>query len=444
MSKMESMGIRRLVISMSVPIALSMLVSALYNIVDSIFVAGYSQDALLAVSLCYPVQTLMIAVACGTGVGFNTLLARYLGQNNGKMADQSVMHGLLLALLNWLVFALAGWFGAKAFMQSFAGDQAVIASGVSYIRICTLFSFGIFVQITFERIMQAAGRPMYNMAIQCIGALVNIILDPILIFGLLHFPALGVAGAAIATVIGQIIAMGIGIYITHRKVPEVHMDIRNFALDTMMLKEIYKVGVPAMVMQAVTGFMGILMNYILAPFSDMAVSVFGVYTKLQQFVFMAVMGISNAIIPILAFNYGARRKDRIFPAVRFSLQIACAIMLLGTIVFLAFPAQLLSMFNADASMYEIGIPCLREISLSFVFAGISMILCSCFQALRKPVESLIVSLLRQLIVLIPLLALMMNLFGLQIGWYAFLLTEGACALLSLFLWKRIRDHLTFE
>ena len=254
MSKMESMGIRRLVISMSVPIALSMLVSALYNIVDSIFVAGYSQDGLLAVSLCYPIQTLMIAVACGTGVGFNTLLARYLGQNNGKMADQSVMHGLLLALLNWLVFALAGWFGAKAFMQSFAGDQAVIASGVSYIRICTLFSFGIFVQITFERIMQAAGRPMYNMAIQCIGALVNIILAPILIFGLLHFPALGVAGAATATVIGQIIAMGIGIYITYRKVPEVHMDIKNFVLDTTMLKEIYKVGVPAMVMQAVTGF----------------------------------------------------------------------------------------------------------------------------------------------------------------------------------------------
>ncbi|EOS59846.1 MATE efflux family protein [Firmicutes bacterium M10-2] len=444
MSKMESMGIRRLVITMSVPIALSMLVSALYNIVDSIFVAGFSQNALLAVSLCYPIQTLMIAVACGTGVGFNTLLAKYLGENNMEMADQSVLHGLLLALFNWIVFAVLGWFFAEAFMKSFAGDEAVIASGMSYIRICTLFSFGIFIQITFERIMQAAGRPMYNMAIQCIGALINIILDPIMIFGLFGFPVLGVSGAAIATVIGQIAAMGIGIFITHKKVPEIHMDIKQFKIDIHMLKEIYKVGIPAMIMQAVTGFMGILMNYILAPFSDMAVSVFGVYTKLQQFVFMAVMGISNAIIPILAFNYGARRKDRILPTVKFSLQIASGIMFLGMILFLAFPNQLLSMFNADASMYEIGIPCLREISLSFVFAGISMILCSCFQALRKPMESLIVSLLRQLILLIPLLAFMMYTFGLQIGWYAFAITEALCAILSLILWKKIKNNLSFE
>lgn len=309
MHKMESMGIRRLVISMSIPIALSMLLSALYNIIDSMFVAGYSQQALLAVSLCYPVQTLMIAIACGIGVGFNTVLARFLGEQKPDMASQSVLNGLFLALISWIVFLLFGLFGAKWFLGLFTQEAAVIEQGDAYLKICCSFSFAIFFQITYERIMQATGRPMYNLAIQGTGALINIILDPVFIFTFNQ----GVAGAAIATIIGQITAMGLGIWITHRKVPEIHTDIRQFRWNRALMLRILQIGIPAMVMQAVMSFMSVFMNWILMPYSSMAVSVFSVYIKLQQFVFMIVMGFTNALIPIVSFNFGARRKDRIFP-----------------------------------------------------------------------------------------------------------------------------------
>lgn len=412
MHKMESMGIRRLVISMSIPIALSMLLSALYNIIDSMFVAGYSQQALLAVSLCYPVQTLMIAIACGIGVGFNTVLARFLGEQKPDMASQSVLNGLFLALISWIVFLLFGLFGAKWFLGLFTQEAAVIEQGDAYLKICCSFSFAIFFQITYERIMQATGRPMYNLAIQGTGALINIILDPVFIFTFNQ----GVAGAAIATIIGQITAMGLGIWITHRKVPEIHTDIRQFRWNGALMLRILQIGIPAMVMQAVMSFMSVFMNWILMPYSSMAVSVFSVYIKLQQFVFMIVMGFTNALIPIVSFNFGARRKDRIFPAVRFSLLMATGIMLAGTVLFQLIPGPLLAMFNANQDMYAIGIPCLRIISLSFVFAGVSMILCSAFQALGHPGTSLGITLLRQLILLIPLTALLARLYGLDAGW----------------------------
>uniref|UniRef100_UPI003F66CA9C MATE family efflux transporter n=1 Tax=Faecalibaculum rodentium TaxID=1702221 RepID=UPI003F66CA9C len=300
MHKLESMDIRHLVISMSVPIALSMLLSALYNIIDSMFVAGYSQEALLSVSLCYPIQTLMIAIACGIGVGFNTVLARYLGEQKPEMASQSVLNGMLLALISWLLFLAFGFLGSRWFLGLFTREAEVIAQGDAYLKICCGFSFAIFFQITFERIMQATGRPMYNLAIQGTGALINIILDPVFIFTF----NLGVAGAAIATVIGQVTAMGLGIWITYRKVPEIHMDIRKFRWDGPLMLRILQIGIPAMVMQAVMSFMSVFMNWILMPFSAMAVSVFSVYIKLQQFVFMIVMGFTNALIPIVSFNFG--------------------------------------------------------------------------------------------------------------------------------------------
>ncbi len=440
MHKMESMGIRRLVISMSIPIALSMLLSALYNIIDSMFVAGYSQQALLAVSLCYPVQTLMIAIACGIGVGFNTVLARFLGEQKPDMASQSVLNGLFLALISWIVFLLFGLFGAKWFLGLFPQEAAVIEQGDAYLKICCSFSFAIFFQITYERIMQATGRPMYNLAIQGTGALINIILDPVFIFTFNQ----GVAGAAIATIIGQITAMGLGIWITHRKVPEIHTDIRQFRWNGALMLRILQIGIPAMVMQAVMSFMSVFMNWILMPYSSMAVSVFSVYIKLQQFVFMIVMGFTNALIPIVSFNFGARRKDRIFPAVRFSLLMATGIMLAGTVLFQLIPGPLLAMFNANQDMYAIGIPCLRIISLSFVFAGVSMILCSAFQALGHPGTSLGITLLRQLILLIPLTALLARLYGLDAGWLAFVITEVICAGLSVLEWCRVKKQVDVQ
>ena len=440
MHKMESMGIRRLVISMSIPIALSMLLSALYNIIDSMFVAGYSQQALLAVSLCYPVQTLMIAIACGIGVGFNTVLARCRGEQKREMASQSVLNGLFLALISWIVFLLFGLFGAKWFLGLFTQEAAVIEQGDAYLKICCSFSFAIFFQITYERIMQATGRPMYNLAIQGTGALINIILDPVFIFTFNQ----GVAGAAIATIIGQITAMGLGIWITHRKVPEIHTDIRQFRWNGALMLRILQIGIPAMVMQAVMSFMSVFMNWILMPYSSMAVSVFSVYIKLQQFVFMIVMGFTNALIPIVSFNFGARRKDRIFPAVRFSLLMATGIMLAGTVLFQLIPGPLLAMFNANQDMYAIGIPCLRIISLSFVFAGVSMILCSAFQALGHPGTSLGITLLRQLILLIPMTALLARLYGLDAGWLAFVITEVICAGLSVLEWCRVKKQVDVQ
>ncbi|WP_297566697.1 MATE family efflux transporter [uncultured Faecalibaculum sp.] len=440
MHKMESMDIRRLVISMSIPIALSMLLSALYNIIDSVFVAGYSQQALLAVSLCYPVQTLMIAIACGIGVGFNTVLARFLGEQKPDMASQSVLNGLFLALISWIIFLLFGLFGAKWFLGLFTQEAAVIEQGDAYLKICCGFSFAIFFQITYERIMQATGRPMYNLAIQGTGALINIILDPVFIFTFNQ----GVAGAAIATIIGQITAMGLGIWITHRKVPEIHTDIRKFRWNGALMLRILQIGIPAMVMQAVMSFMSVFMNWILMPYSSMAVSVFSVYIKLQQFVFMIVMGFTNALIPIVSFNFGARRKDRIFPAVRFSLLMATGIMLAGTVLFQLIPGPLLAMFNANQDMYAIGIPCLRIISLSFVFAGVSMILCSAFQALGHPGTSLGITLLRQLILLIPLTALLARLYGLDAGWLAFVITEVICAGLSVLEWCRVKKQVDVQ
>lgn len=440
MHKMESMDIRHLVVSMSVPIALSMLMSALYNIIDSMFVAGYSQEALLSVSLCYPIQTLMIAIACGIGVGFNTVLARYLGEQKPEMASQSVLNGMLLALISWLLFLAFGFLGSRWFLGLFTREAEVIAQGDAYLMICCGFSFAIFFQITLERIMQATGRPMYNLAIQGTGALINILLDPVFIFTF-H---LGVAGAAIATVIGQVTAMGLGIWITRRKVPEIHMDIRKFRWDGPLMLRILQIGIPAMVMQAVMSFMSVFMNWILMPFSAMAVSVFSVYIKLQQFVFMIVMGLTNALIPIVSFNFGARRKDRIFPAVRFSLMMATAIMLAGTILFQLIPGPLLALFNANQDMYAIGIPCLRIISLSFVFAGVSMILCSAFQALGHPGMSLGITLLRQLVLLIPMTAILAHLYGLDAGWSAFVVTEVICAILSILEWSRVKKQVDLQ
>lgn len=442
-NKMESMEIKKLVINMSLPIIISMVIQALYNIVDSMFVAGISQDALLSVSLCYPVQTMIIAVACGTGVGFNTVLSRYLGEKNKEKADHTTTHGIVLALLNWLVFALLGMFFADKFISLFASDANIIAMGSIYTRICTMFSFGVFIQITYERIMQATGHVVYSMIMQGTGAVLNIILDPILIYGLFGLPAMGVAGAAIATVLGQMIAMTLGIIIVQRKIKTLHVDLRHFRFSKEITVKIYQIGIPAILMQSIMSFMTVFMNMILGAFSQMAISVFNVYFKLQQFVFMAVAGMTNALIPIVAYNYGARHKERIIKASDFSLLLAAGIMLFGMLIFQFMPKQLLSMFQADAEMYAIGVPALRIISISFIFAGISMVLCSVFQALDLAKTSLIVTLLRQMVLLLPLTFILAELFGLNACWWAFPITELICAFLVLIFWKKIKDGLAF-
>lgn len=443
-NKMGTMEVRRLILTMSLPIMISMLVQALYNIVDSMFVARVSEAALAAVSLCYPIQMIMVAVACGTGVGINALLSRYLGEKKREKASQVAMHGLFCAICNWLVFAVIGLFFSEAFLRLFSDDVQIIMMGISYMQICTICSFGVFVQITYERIMQSTGNTIYNMVIQGVGALINIILDPIFIFGLGPVPALGTAGAAIATVIGQIVAMFLGIIITQKKVREVQLSVRGFHIDGMLMKAMYRIAIPAILMQSIMSFMTVMMNMILAPFSEMAVSVFSIYYKLQQFVFMAVLGMNNALIPILSYNYGANQMERIRESIRFALWMSCVIMAIGTVVFQLFPTQLLYLFDAKEAMLSIGIPALRTISVSFVFAGISMVLCSVFQALGSPNHSLLVTLLRQMVILLPLAYGFSSAFGLDMCWWSFPITEVLCALLSLYLLRSVQKRVLLQ
>lgn len=438
MNKMEHMEIKKLVISMSLPIIISMVIQALYNIVDSIFVAKISSDALTAVSLCYPVQTIIVAIACGTAVGFNTLLARYLGEKKFDYANNTMMHGILLGFSNGLVFLVLGFLFSNTFLSWFTRDAQILGLANTYIRICTMFSFSVFVQIIFERIMQATGNAIYNMVMQGAGAIINIILDPILIFGWFGLPRMGVTGAAIATVIGQFCGMMIGYWITKKKIDTLQIKMSNFSFSTDILARIYKVGVPAILMQSVLSFMTVFMNMILAPISAMAISAFSVYYKLQNFLNMAVLGITNALIPIVAYNNGAKRKDRARDAIQFSLLLSIGIMFIGTIIFQLFPKQLLSMFSANDEMYAFGIPALKIISLSFVFAGISMVLCAAFQALNKANTSLVITLARQLVILIPLTYGLMKCFGINVGWYAFVVTEILCSMYSLFEWRKMK------
>lgn len=443
-NKMGTMEVRRLILTMSLPIMISMLVQALYNIVDSMFVARVSEAALAAVSLCYPIQMIMVAVACGTGVGINALLSRYLGEKKREKASQVAMHGLFCAICNWLVFAVIGLFFSEAFLRLFSDDVQIIMMGISYMQICTICSFGVFVQITYERIMQSTGNTIYNMVIQGVGALINIILDPIFIFGLGPVPALGTAGAAIATVIGQIVAMFLGIIITQKKIREIQLSVRGFHLDGMLMKAMYRIAIPAILMQSIMSFMTVMMNMILAPFSEMAVSVFSIYYKLQQFVFMAVLGMNNALIPILSYNYGAHQMERIREGIRFALWMSCVIMAIGTVVFQLFPTQLLYLFDAKETLLSIGIPALRTISVSFVFAGISMVLCSVFQALGSPNHSLLVTLLRQMVILLPLAYGFSSAFGLDMCWWSFPITEVLCALLSLYLLRSVQKRVLLQ
>lgn len=429
-NKMGVMEIKKLIMTMSLPIMISMLVQALYNIVDSMFVARVSDNALAAVSLCYPIQMIIVAVACGTAVGLNALLSRYLGQGKPKEANQVALHGILLAIVNWLIFAVIGIFFSEAFLKLFSTDQEIVSMGVSYMKICTIFSFGVFMQITYERIMQSTGNTVYNMIIQGVGALVNIILDPIFIFGMLGLPAMGVTGAAIATVIGQIVAMFLGIIITQAKIKEVQIHLREFQLKIQIIKDMYRIAIPAILMQSIMSFMTVFMNMILVTFSELAVSAFSIYFKLQQFVFMAVNGMNNALIPIISYNFGARKQQRILESIHFSLIVACVIMIVGTIVFQCFPEQLMYLFDANEEMMSIGVPALRIISLSFVFAGISLVLSAVFQSVDHANKSLVITLLRQMVLLLPIVYLLANQFGLDALWWAFPITEAIVSILA--------------
>lgn len=436
-NKMGTMPVSRLLISMSLPIMISMLVQAMYNIVDSIFVAQVSENALTAVSLAFPVQNLMIAVSVGTGVGINSLLSRRLGERNFEDANATAENGLVLAVISAALFALFGGLFSEQFFRLFTQTEEIVEMGTGYLTICTVFSFGIFLQVTAERIMQSTGNTIYNMITQGIGAITNIILDPILIFGLYGMPAMGVNGAAAATVVGQILAMVLGLLFNVLFNHDVRISFKGFRPNLRIIREIYKVGVPSIIMQSIATVMTIGMNKILIPFTETAVSVFGVYFKLQSFVFMPVFGLTNGLVPIVAYNYGARKKERIIHAVKDAVFYAFSIMALGLLIFQTMPVQLLRMFKASDSMLAIGVPALRLISISFLGAGVSIVFSSVFQAVGNGVLSLVTSVARQLIVILPVAWLMAREFGLNAVWLSFPIAEAVSLLLSLIFYHHV-------
>ncbi|MFA5468475.1 MAG: MATE family efflux transporter [Sphaerochaetaceae bacterium] len=428
---MASRPVGSLLITMGSPIMLSMMIQALYNVVDSIFIARIGEEALTAVSLAFPIQMLMISVAVGTAIGVNSLLSRRLGAQEQKAASNVAIHGLFLAVVIWLFFALFGAILTPFFFQLFSDSQAIISMGQDYLLICTTLSLGIFGQFVAERIMQGTGDTIHPMITQGIGAIINIILDPIFIFGYFGFPRMGVAGAAIATVIGQWVAMALAFFFMLRKTPELSFKFKGFRPRLRIIGEIYQVGLPSIIMQSIGSVMTIGMNTILITFSATAVAVFGVYFKLQSFIFLPVFGLTAAMISIVGFNYGARNKERVSRTIRHAVLIAFGVMLTGTLVFQVFPKFLLELFDASPEMMRIGSRALRIISIHFPLAGIAIILSSSFQAIGKGFYSLIISIVRQLVILLPAAFLFARLWGLDYVWLAFLTSEVVSLTLSI-------------
>jgi len=440
-NKMGYLPIPKLLLQMSIPIILSMLVQALYNVVDSIFVSRINEDALTAVSLVFPIQNLIIAIAVGTGVGINALLSRSLGEKEFEQANKTARNGIFLAIISSIVFAVASLTLANFFFSAQHVSTQIHTYGVEYMTLIGGLCIGVFMQITFERLLQSTGKTFFVMISQGTGAIINLIFDPLLIFGIGIFPKMGVAGAAIATIFGQFCGTILALFFNLKFNHELNLNMRNFHPDKKIIKGIYTVGFPSIIMQAIGSVMTFGFNKILLQFNSTATAVFGVYFKLNSFIFMPVFGLNNGMVPIIAYNYGARKKSRIIQTIKLSVITATVIMLMGVTLFTLVPDVLLGFFNASPAMLDIGVPALRIICLSFIFAGYCIIMGSVFQALGNGLYSLIISFIRQIIAILPLAAIFAYFFGLNAVWWSFPLAEIVSVALTTVLFIRISKKL---
>ena len=442
--KMGTMPVNKLLISMSLPMMISMLIQALYNVVDSIFVAKLSEDALTAVSMAFSMQTLMFASAGGIGVGLNAFLSRSLGEKNRELASKSAVNGLFLGLIAYVIFVIIGILFIKPFYLFQTNDplSPITKYGIEYLYCIMLCSFGLYGQVLFERLLISTGLTFYSMITQSVGAIVNIILDPILIFGWFGLPKMGVLGAAVATVIGQCAAAVLALVFNITKNKDISLSVKNFRPEGAVIKGILSVGIPSMIMQAIGSVMTFTFNKLLIWFSSTAVAVFGIYFKINSIIFMPVFGLNNGMVPIVAYNLGAKNRKRMMKTVKYSIIYAVSLMLLGLLLIEVFPAQILMLFSASENMLSIGIPALRIICLSFIFAGCSIVLLSLFQAMGHGVYSMMISLIRQLLVLLPS-AFILALIGKSMGndvsyiWWSFNIAEIVSVVTSLLLFKRL-------
>ena len=438
-NKMGVMRVGKLLFSMAVPMMISMLVQAFYNVVDSVFVAQISENALNAVSLAFPLQSLMIAFGGGTAVGINALLSRSLGEKNRDAANQTANTGIFLSLCFSVVFACIGIFLSKPFFLMQTETEEIVKCGTDYASVCLGCSFGIFSQFCFERLLQSTGRTTLAMVTQLTGAVINIVLDPILIFGLIGFPAMGVKGAAVATVSGQIVAAIFAVILNIKCNPEIHISLKKIRWHKETAKGILKVGFPSIIMQSIGSVMTFSLNSILISFTETATAVFGAYFKLQSFIFMPIFGLNNAMVPIISYNFGAKKPDRVKSTIKITIITAVALMFVGVIAFETIPHVLLSIFNASENMIAIGVPALRIIAIHLCLAGFCIIAGSVCQAIGNPLYSLIVSVCRQLVVLIPAAWLLSKTGILEMVWWAFPIAE-VCSLIlsSIFLAKTMK------
>ncbi len=436
---MGTMPVQKLLITMSLPMVISMFVQAMYNLIDSIFVAQINKDALTAVNMSFPMQSLMIAFQTGLGVGMNAAVSRLLGEKKPREAGRAAVHGLILTLVNYIIFLTVGLTLLPLFFNMQSKSIAVIDYGIEYLTVICCFSFGLFFQICFERFLQATGKTVYSMIMQGIGAFVNIFLDPVFIFGVktLGIPAMGVRGAAIATVVGQCISCALGAFLHFRMNHDLKLEFKGFRLEWDMVRKIYSVGIPSIVMSALMSVMTYCMNIILKGYEETAATAFGVYFKLQSFVVMPVFGMNNGIVPIIAYNYGARKGGRIVKTIKLGVVYATATMLIGFALFQLLPEFFLSFFNPDEELIRLGIPALRTLSFSFFFIGGSIVMTSAFQALGNGVWSLLVFIVRLLVPALPLAAVLGMIGGTSAIWIALPVSDLCGLLLSAVLMRKM-------
>ncbi len=436
-NRMGTDPINKLLISISLPMVISMLVQAMYNVVDSIFVSRVSENALTAVSMAFPLQTMIFAIGIGTGVGVNAVLSKSLGEKNYEMVSLTAKNGIFLSFASFILFLVVGLTCVKPFYLGQTDNAEIVKYGVDYLSIVTVASLGVFLQIMLERLLISTGKTFYSMITQTVGAITNIILDPILIFGLFGLPKMGTAGAAIATVVGQTLAAVLALIFNIKVNHEVKLFPVSFKPDFKVIGMIYKIGVPSIIMQSIGSVMVYIMNRVLMGFSSTAVAVFGVYFKLQSFIFMPVFGLNNGMVPIVAYNYGAGNKDRIMKTWKLAWIYSFIIMLIGTLLFELIPGQLLGFFDASEQMLIIGIPSLRIIGTHFMIASFAIVTISVFQALGYSIYSLITSVMRQVVVLIPAAILLSRLGNVNYVWLAFPIAEIMSLITTAFFFRRL-------
>ena len=438
MNEMETMKIPKLALKVSLPMVISMISISLYQIVDTMFVSNIGEDALTTIALCTPIISIITAIGLGTSIGVNSILARTLGENNQEKVKKVILNGIILILISWIVIALiAGLGGVKVFFSFFSKNETIQEYGNEYLSIIAIFSIGTLFQMLFEKIMEAHGKAKLSMIIQFSGAIVNLILDPIFIFGFGFIHALGIKGAAISTVIGQCFGMILGIIFIIKNNMISFSDLKRLKLDADIVKSIYKVGIPTIILEATGAFITLILNKILIGFSEVAVSVWGIYEQLQKFVIIIVYGLNYGMIPIVAYNWGARKKERIRETISFFLKLAICITLIGMLIFLIVPNVIISIYNVSDEFLSTAVIAFRILSIGFVFAGISLVFSATFQAFENGTYSLIVNLSRKIILVLPLIFILKNIIGIYSVWISFTIAEIVTTIIAVSLYRKI-------